>query len=118
MTRARVKDIDQQVLEEQRAHGDVLVLSNLEDMYWGWEHTAKTFLAMLAALERQPTAQHFACLHDDVYVRCMHRDWRNACVCGILEDMASISAMPTRATSLWAMRKRTCQTTRHSTATG
>lgn len=44
------------------------MLSNLEDMYWGWEHTAKTFLAMLAALERQPTAQHFACLHDDVYV--------------------------------------------------
>ena len=42
--------------------------TGLEDVYWGWQHTAKTFLALLSAQERRPNAKYFACLHDDVYV--------------------------------------------------
>ena len=42
--------------------------TGLEDVYWGWQHAAKTFLALLSAQQRRPEAKHIACLHDDVYV--------------------------------------------------
>eukprot|EP00747_Dinoflagellata_sp_TGD_P098286 gnl/TRDRNA2_/TRDRNA2_167404_c1_seq1.p1 gnl/TRDRNA2_/TRDRNA2_167404_c1~~gnl/TRDRNA2_/TRDRNA2_167404_c1_seq1.p1 ORF type:complete len:453 (+),score=60.26 gnl/TRDRNA2_/TRDRNA2_167404_c1_seq1:60-1418(+) len=67
-TRTRIPDIDRELRDEQALHGDVLLLPILQDVYWGWEHTAKTFLALVAVLARAPEAEHFACLHDDVFV--------------------------------------------------
>ncbi|CAK9098432.1 unnamed protein product [Durusdinium trenchii] len=68
LTNSRLLDFNRQLAEEQELFRDLLILPWLEDVYWGWPHAAKTFLALLAALERQPFAQHFAVLHDDVYV--------------------------------------------------
>lgn len=68
LTLSRLDHLDQELWEEQKRFRDLLVLPWLEDVYWGWQHAAKTFLAILAVLERQPFARHFACLHDDVYV--------------------------------------------------
>eukprot|EP00435_Cladocopium_sp_Y103_P058218 s241_g20.t1 len=68
MTMSRVEQLDTQLRKEQQHFQDLLILPWLEDVYWGWQHAAKTFLALLAVLERQPFAKHFACLHDDVYV--------------------------------------------------
>eukprot|EP00928_Gymnodinium_smaydae_P056082 TRINITY_DN39509_c0_g1_i1.p1 TRINITY_DN39509_c0_g1~~TRINITY_DN39509_c0_g1_i1.p1 ORF type:complete len:481 (-),score=85.33 TRINITY_DN39509_c0_g1_i1:108-1550(-) len=65
--RERIAGIDTQLLEEQRRFGDVLLLSLVQDVYWGWEHTAKTFLGIVAAYARVPAA-YYACLHDDVFV--------------------------------------------------
>lgn len=68
MTMSRVEQLHTQLRKEQQHFQDLLILPWLEDVYWGWQHAAKTFLALLAVLERQPFAKHFACLHDDVYV--------------------------------------------------
>lgn len=68
MTMSRVEQLHAQLRKEQQHFQDLLILPWLEDVYWVWQHAAKTFLALLAVLERQPFAKHFACLHDDVYV--------------------------------------------------
>ncbi|CAE8594789.1 unnamed protein product [Polarella glacialis] len=67
-TRERIPGVAIELREEQEEFADLLVLPSLQDIYWGWEHTAKTFLALIAVLARVPDASHFACLHDDVYV--------------------------------------------------
>ena len=72
MTLARLDQLDAELLEEQQRFQDILILPWLEDVYWGWQHAAKTFLALLAVLEREPFAKYFACLHDDVYVNLQH----------------------------------------------
>jgi len=66
-TAERIPGIAKELQEEQVEFADLLLLP-LEDVYWGWEHTAKTFLALVAVLARMPTAMYYACLHDDVYV--------------------------------------------------
>ncbi|CAJ1420478.1 unnamed protein product [Effrenium voratum] len=68
LSKARIPGLASQLSEEQQTFADLLVLPWLEDVYWGWQHAAKTFLALLAVLMRRPQARHFACLHDDVYV--------------------------------------------------
>lgn len=67
-TLARSPAIVQELVSEQAEFGDLLFLRCLRDVYWGWEHTAKTFLAVTVALARAPRAKHFALLHDDVFV--------------------------------------------------
>ena len=66
-TRARMPAVSDWLAEEHAAHRDVFLLGEVEDVYWGWQHTAKTILAF-EAVYGLIDAQYYFNLHDDVYV--------------------------------------------------